>query len=63
MATATLISIDEYLQTSYDPDVEFVDGVLKERAVAMSVHGLVQGLLAAWFSNRGKEWVSRPRLG
>ncbi len=56
MATATLLSIDEYLRTMYDPDVEFVDGVLKERAVVMSVHGLVQGLLAQWFLNHGKEW-------
>ncbi len=56
MATATLVSIDEYLRTMYDPDMEFVDGVLKERAVVMSVHGLIQSLLATWFTNHGKEW-------
>ena len=27
----TLLSIDEYLHTSYKPDVDFVDGEIEER--------------------------------
>ena len=36
-AHATTISIEEYLQdTSYSPDVEYIDGELKERPVEAS---------------------------
>jgi Uma2 family endonuclease len=37
-----LVSVEEYLNTSYDPDVEFVDGVLVERNVGDWLHSLVQ---------------------
>ena len=33
MATGMLISLDEYLSTTYDPDCEFVDGELIERDI------------------------------
>jgi hypothetical protein len=33
MSIETLISVEEYLSTSYDPDVEYVNGVLVERNV------------------------------
>src|ERR1700678_1443555 len=36
------ISVEEYLSTSYDPDVEFVDGILVERNVGDWLHSLVQ---------------------
>jgi Uma2 family endonuclease len=42
MATGTLISVEEYLNTSYDPDVEYVDGELVERNVGDWLHSLVQ---------------------
>lgn len=56
MATATLISMDEYLHTGYERDVEYVDGELRERPVVFSVHGLLQTLLGAWFTAHAKEW-------
>src|SRR5271154_1567457 len=37
-----LVSAEEYLNTSYDPDVEFVDGVLLERNVGDWLHSLIQ---------------------
>jgi Uma2 family endonuclease len=37
-----LISVEEYLNTSYDPDVEYVDGVLVERNMGDWLHSLVQ---------------------
>jgi Uma2 family endonuclease len=37
-----LVSVEEYLNTSYDPDVEYVDGVLVERNVGDWLHSLVQ---------------------
>jgi len=42
MSTATLVSLEEYLNTSYDPDVEYVDGVLVERNVGDYFHSLTQ---------------------
>ena len=42
MSTETLVSVDEYLSTSYDPDVEYVDGVLVERNVGDWLHSLIQ---------------------
>src|SRR2546426_8088572 len=42
MSVETLISVEEYLNTSYDPDVEYVDGVLVERNVGDWLHSLVQ---------------------
>jgi hypothetical protein len=45
MAVETLISIEEYLNTSYDPDVEYVDGVLVERNAGDWPHSLVRSNL------------------
>jgi Uma2 family endonuclease len=45
MSVETLISVEEYLSTSYDPDVEYVDGVLVERNVGDWLHSLVQSNL------------------
>jgi Uma2 family endonuclease len=44
-STATLISADEYLNTSYEPDVEFADGVLVRRNVGTQLHGWLQGIV------------------
>src|ERR1700722_8855431 len=37
-----LLSVEEYLNTSYDPDMEFVEGVLLERNMGDWQHSLVQ---------------------
>ncbi|HEY2014943.1 MAG TPA: hypothetical protein VGH38_15655 [Bryobacteraceae bacterium] len=42
MGFETLISVEEDLNTSYDPDVEYVDGVLVERNGGDWFHSLVQ---------------------
>jgi Uma2 family endonuclease len=56
MAT-TAVSIGEYLQDfSYKPDVEYIDGQLRERALAKSVHGLLQTLIGSWFQAHKLEW-------
>ena len=39
----TLVPVEEYLNTVYDPDVEYVDGVLVERNVGDWLHALIQG--------------------
>lgn len=42
LPTSPLISVEEYLNTNYEPDVEYVDGVLVERFVGDWLHSLVQ---------------------
>ena len=58
MATApALLSIEDYLHTSYGPDVDFVDDHIEERNVGERDHGQVQWLIAEML---GRE---RKRLG
>ena len=56
MATATHIPLSEYLETSYRPDREYVDGEIRERNVGKWEHARVQALLAAWFANHESVW-------
>jgi len=42
-----VVSVEEYLRTSYDPDMEFVDGALVERNVGDWLHSLVQSNVLA----------------
>ena len=55
MPTATLVSVDEYLSTSYDRDVEYVDGQLVERNVGEKDHGRLQTLIATYHANANRE--------
>jgi Uma2 family endonuclease len=56
MATALHISLSEYLDTSYRPDREYVNGEVRERNVGKWEHARVQALLAAWFIHRESKW-------
>lgn len=56
MATVSHILLQEYLDKSYRPDREFIDGEIRERNVGKWEHARVQALLAAWFVNHEKEW-------
>lgn len=47
MATGTLISLEEYLSTTYDPDCEYVDGELLERNMGELDHSGIQGIVFA----------------
>lgn len=46
---ATAISLDEYLNTSYEPDREFVDGLLVERNVGTLPHSVLHSLVVLHF--------------
>jgi Uma2 family endonuclease len=56
MASATQISVAEYLNRSYRPDREYVDGEVRERSVGKWEHARIQALLAAWFINHESAW-------
>jgi Uma2 family endonuclease len=56
MAASAHLSIIEYLNTTYEPDLEYVDGQLVERNVGKWEHGRIQALLAIWFGLHEDEW-------
>jgi len=56
MSVSTLISVDEYLHTSYRPDREYRDGALVERNVGDRSHSELQRALTQYFSIRRKAW-------
>src|SRR5262245_17676777 len=56
MSTGALVSIDEYLSTSYEPDCDYVDGVVEERNLGEQDHIFLQAALAAFFFIRRKDW-------
>ncbi len=63
-ASASLISVEEYLKTTADPDCEYVAGVIEERAVGEYDHATWQMIVAGYFLAREKELgiLSRPEL-
>lgn len=54
MPSRTLVSVDEYLHTSYDPDCDYVDGEIVERNVGETDHSDCQGRTYAYILNRSK---------
>lgn len=56
MPTSALISVSEYLRTSYRPDCDYVDGVVEERNVGEWSHARLQAALIALFWSRTEEW-------
>ena len=56
MATTTQISLQEYLDTSYRPDREYIDGEVVEKNMGKFSHARVQALLTAWFCDHEREW-------
>ena len=70
MATApTLLSIDQYLRTTYHPDADYIDGEIEERNLGEFEHARLQYLLAAYFGPKetalvhpGRRRAAHPRL-
>jgi hypothetical protein len=57
--TPTLVSVAEYLATSYRPDREYIDGIVEERHLGEYGHANLQSALLVWFRNRQREWNIR----
>ena len=49
MATTVHVPLETYLNTSYSPDVEYVDGEIRERA--LGTYG--QAAIVTWFRAHG----------
>jgi Uma2 family endonuclease len=56
MATATIVPLSEYLDSSYRPDREYIDGILLERNMGESDHSRLQALLIGYLLNRESQW-------
>lgn len=48
--------MQQYLESSYRPDCEYIDGELLERNVGEWDHSRLQMLLSRYLSNREKQW-------
>jgi Uma2 family endonuclease len=55
MAASTQISVEEYLNTVYRPDRDYVDGVVEERNLGERDHSWVQATLVTFFMSRFRE--------
>src|SRR5437867_4374851 len=59
-ATTTVrVPLTEYLNTTYRPDCDWVDGEVKERNMGEQPHASVQSFFTTLFATRGKEWGVR----
>jgi Uma2 family endonuclease len=56
MATAHQISLEDYLETVYRPDRDYVDGGTEERNVGEKEHSAVQAFFVKWFGAFEDEW-------
>ncbi len=54
MQIETLVPVQEYLSSDYEPDCDYVDGVLEERNLGEREHSLLQGLITTYFNQRRK---------
>jgi Uma2 family endonuclease len=52
---ATMVPLDEYLSTVYDPDCEYVDGELIERNMGESDHSAIQTMISALLYSQRRE--------
>jgi Uma2 family endonuclease len=59
MVTGALVSIHEYLSTSYRPDCDFVDGVVLERNLGEYDHSSLMGEVMFYFHSRRGKWGLR----
>lgn len=58
--TSALLTIEEYLNTEYRPDCDFVDDHIEERNMGQHDHGFLQLVAGAWFLSKAKEWNIHP---
>lgn len=56
MSTGKLISLEEYLTTSYRPDCDYIDGRIEERNLGELDHSRLQTAVVAYFWEKRKKW-------
>lgn len=51
----TLVSVEEYLKTSYRPDCDYVDGIVEERNLGERDHAWIQTQIASWITSKFRQ--------
>jgi Uma2 family endonuclease len=61
MATqaSPIVSVEEYLRSAYEPDCDYVDGVVEERHLGEIDHSEVQAAVLSFFRAKAGEWGLR----
>ena len=54
-----MVSLEEYLSSSYEPDCDYVDGVLEERNLGEWNHSNLQTTISAYLKYRARKWNVR----
>jgi Uma2 family endonuclease len=52
VGTSTLISLEEYLRTSFHPDCDFIEGEVLERNSGLRRHSYAQAEIASWINGQ-----------
>ena len=62
-AAPVFVPVEEYLQSSYSPDAEYIDGQIVERESTMgeNEHSAWQGAIYTWFQTQAC-WTATFRL-
>jgi Uma2 family endonuclease len=58
-AQTTRVPVDVYLRTSWEPDAEYVDGIIEERPIGEWSHADWQAAVVEFFRRRRTEWNVR----
>src|SRR5271169_2354008 len=53
---ATVISVEEYLSHTYEPDCDYVDGHIEERNLGETDHSWLQMAVSGYLHARRKQW-------
>jgi Uma2 family endonuclease len=59
ISAAISIPLDDYLNSSYEPDAEYVDGFIEERPMGQFDHASWQLAILKWFLARQQRWNIR----
>jgi Uma2 family endonuclease len=62
MAVSSLVSVEEYLGSSYDPDCDYLEGVIEERNVGEVNHGDAQGRVYAFILMNLRQFWTAPEI-
>ena len=55
-ALPAVVPVEEYLHTLYEPDCDYVDGLLVERNAGEKDHAKIQRRLLLYFETRSRQW-------
>ena len=53
-----LVSVEEYLRTTYKPNCEYLDGVLRQKPLPAWKHGFIQGRMGQLVNKRFPDFAA-----